>query len=88
MKVLYEKSFLRDLKKIKDQQVLDRVYEVIREVKTSETLNSLSRIKKLKGHPSAYRIKIGDFRIGFMYENEYLIFIHCLDRKDIYKKFP
>lgn len=88
MKILYEKSFLRDLKKIKDQQVLDRINQVIKNVKSAETLNSISGIKKLKGHPSAYRIKMGDYRIGFMYENEYLVFIHCLNRKDIYRKFP
>lgn len=88
MKVLYEKSFLRDIKKVKNQKILDALAIVIEKIKSSEKIYSLANIKKLKGHPSAYRIKIGDFRLGFFFENNSAILTRFLNRKDIYKFFP
>ena len=35
-----------------------------------------------------FRIRIGDFRIGLRLENDTLIFVRCLNRKDIYRYFP
>jgi len=88
MKVLYEKSLLRDIKKVNGQKNLDNLTNAIEEIKSSEKIFSLTNIKKLKGHPSAYRIKIGDFRLGFFYENNTAILTRFLNRKDIYKFFP
>lgn len=88
MKVLYEKSFLRDIKKVKNQKLLDNLSNAIVEIKSSVEIFSLANIKKLKGHPSAYRVKIGDFRLGFFYENNTAILTRFLNRKDIYKFFP
>ncbi len=88
MKILYGKSFLKDIKKIRDQRVSDNLEKIIEEIKKPVDLSMIADIKKLKGHPSAFRIKIGDFRLGFFFENDHVILVRFLNRKDIYKFFP
>ena len=56
-----------------------------------EKTDSLERIpntKKLKGHKTAYRARIGDYRLGFFFENSTLTLARFVHRKDIYKLFP
>lgn len=43
---------------------------------------------KLEGYKIAYRIKLGDYRIGVFIEDETIEFVRFVHRKDIYKKFP
>lgn len=88
MIVNYEKSFLRDLKRVEDQKVLDEVAEIINAFKETKSPMNLPQVKKMKGHPSAYRIKIKDYRLGFFYENNAVILTRLLRRKDIYRDFP
>lgn len=88
MIVKYEKSFLRDLKRVEDQKVLDDVAEIISALKETKSPMNLPKVKKMKGHPSAYRIEIKDYRLGFFYENNAAILTRLLRRKDIYRDFP
>jgi mRNA interferase RelE/StbE len=88
MKVLYEKAFWRDIKKLRDQNVLDNLALVLEEIKKTTDLSVLGDIKKLKGHPSAFRIKVDDYRLGFFLENDQVILTRFLNRKDISKFFP
>jgi mRNA-degrading endonuclease RelE of RelBE toxin-antitoxin system len=50
--------------------------------------SELGNLKKLKGVKSYFRLKLGDYRIGLALENNTLVFVRFLDRKDIYKYFP
>lgn len=88
MKVLYEKSFLRDIKKVKNQKLLNSLTNTIEDIKSADEMFSLSNIRKLKGHPAAYSIRINDFRLGLFYDNNTAIITRFLNRKDIYKFFP
>lgn len=65
MKVLYEKSFLRDINKVKKQKLLDNLVNTIEEIKSADEIFSIANIKKLKGHSVAYSIRISDFRMVF-----------------------
>jgi mRNA interferase RelE/StbE len=47
MKVLFEKSFGRDLKKIKDKRLRKQVQEVIDQVKSAASINDVSNLKKM-----------------------------------------
>lgn len=52
-------------------------------------MEELSNVKKLIGFSAFYRMKIGDYRLGFEKIDEQTIrFIIICHRKDIYKKFP
>ena len=88
MKVLFEQSFAKDLKKVKDRRILDRVATLIQEVKEAENIQKIKNIRKLKGFDSYYRIRVGNFRIGIDLDNETIVFVRILLRKDIYKYFP
>ena len=89
MKTDFRKSFARDLRKRKnDFDFLDRVKEAIENVELSETTSMITNLKKLKGESSYYRIRFGDYRIGIKIEDDLVIFIRALHRKDIYRYFP
>ena len=88
MTVVYLKSFLNDIKKIKDPKVKRRILEIIQNLKAAQNLNSLKGVKKLHGHFFAYRTRIGDYRLGFFKENDTIILVRFLKRSDIYKLFP
>lgn len=45
-------------------------------------------MKKLAGQTGAYRLRIGDYRLGFYWEGEKLTLARVLHRKEIYRFFP
>jgi mRNA interferase RelE/StbE len=63
--VEFRKSFEKDLAKIQDEDLLSRIKAAIEEVEAVESLLDLTNVKKLKGDGDYYRIRIGDYRIGF-----------------------
>jgi mRNA interferase RelE/StbE len=88
MKVEFTKSFLKDLKKIKDKRLKTSLSSVIQEVETAKQLLDISNCKKLTGSTSHYRIRIGSYRVGIKLENQTIVFVTFGDRKEIYKYFP
>ena len=86
MKVEYRRSFEKDLSKIRDRSLLERIREIIEEVENAESLAAVSNIKKLKSEGNYYRIRVGDYRIGIA-NRETVVFIRFLHRKEIYKYF-
>ena len=88
MKVLFEKSFGRDLKKIKDKRLLRQVEETIEKVESASLLNDVPNVKKMQGFDTYYRIRVGDYRIGIEILEGQVIFVCFLNRKDIYRYFP
>lgn len=88
MKTLYEKSFGRDLKKIKDKRLLKQAQKIIAQVESAASLTDLQNVKKLEGCTTYYRIRAGEYRIGIEVLEEQVIFVRFLNRKDIYRYFP
>lgn len=89
MIVNYLPSFIKDLKGLKSTPY----YESIRSIVFDEIPNignfaSLKNVKKLQGYEDAYRIKVGDYRIGIIFRDEVVTFQRVLHRKDIYRYFP
>jgi mRNA interferase RelE/StbE len=64
MKTAFKTSFVRDLKKIKNQQILTFVSSSIEAVERCQNVNDISNIKQLKGAKNHFRIRIGTYRIG------------------------
>ena len=88
MNVAFRRSFERDLKRIKDQQVLARVAEAIREVEAADRPEEIRHLESLSGFPGYYRLRVGSYRIGVVLEGSEVEFVRCLDRRDIYRYFP
>jgi mRNA interferase RelE/StbE len=88
MTVEFLKSFSKDLDKITSSIVKSQIKQVIISIENTANLREIPNIKKLKGHRSAYRIRIGDYRLGLFFENNTVILARFLHRKDVYKIFP
>ena len=88
MQVEFLSKFNRDLDRIHHQSVRKAIIKVIDEVKIARTLNEVSNIKKLKGFRSAFRIRLGEYRIGVFIEGQTVEFARILHRKEIYRYFP
>jgi mRNA interferase RelE/StbE len=88
MKVEYHKSFERDLRRVRDRNLLDRVEAVLVELESAESLDSISNVKVMKGHPDYFRSRIGDYRLGLRRIDGGVRIIRFLSRGDIYRKFP
>jgi len=89
MDLKFENSFKRDLKKIKDKNVLEEIKKLIEELEKIKELKEFrGDLKKLRSGKNFGRIRIGDYRIGLEIEGNILIFVRILPRKEIYKYFP
>ena len=88
MKIDFKSSFTKDLKKIKDKDLLQQLKEAIEEVELALNIQAVSNVKQLKGGGRYFRIRIGDYRIGLVKEDDTVAFVRFLHRKEIYRFFP
>lgn len=88
MNVIYLESLAKDLKKIKEKKLLKSLSQVFIALEETNDLFKISSVKKLSGHPDAYRIRIGDYRLGIYYSNNEVTIARFVKRNDIYKLFP
>jgi len=88
MKVEFKKSFLKELKKLKNKSLKNSIAECIIQVESAENIAHIKNSKKLAGYDVYYRIRVGDYRIGVKIEKDVVYFVVFEHRKDIYKKFP
>lgn len=86
MNTAFRTSFDRDLKRIADQTLRDRVAEAIRRVEAAGSLAAVQGVKPLGG--AFFRIRVGDYRIGIRLDGDIAIFERCLHRREIYRFFP
>jgi len=66
----------------------ERVSEVFDTLSQTPVPFTTLDVKKLKGLGSAYRIRIGDYRLGIEYRETTVVFMRVLHRKEIYRYFP
>lgn len=88
MKVEFLKKFSKDLDDVKTTAVKNALIRVIVLMEQTDSLEKIPNTKKLKGHRTAYRTRVGVYRVGFFFENSTILLARCVHRKDIYKIFP
>jgi mRNA interferase RelE/StbE len=90
VKVTFRTSFTRDLRKIRDADVRDKVRSAILSVEQAQQLGTVSNLKKLRGAGGApyFRIRVGDYRIGLRVDEDTVTFVRVLSRDEIYRHFP
>ena len=81
------KSFQKDALKLPTAYQV-QLSKVIDHLSRVNKLSELSSCKKLAGFKNAYRVRMGEYRIGFIFENETIELVRVLGRKEIYKYFP
>jgi len=90
MEVIFLNSFKKDLKKINDSALKSQIKEIIIELENASSIFEIINVKKLSGFNISYRIKLGNYRLGFYFysfENK-VVLARFVKRNDIYKIFP
>jgi len=88
LKVRFKESFARDLKTLKDKTLLGRIRTLIEDVEKANTLADIAGLKKLRGGGTYYRVRLGDYRIGLALEEDVIVFVRALHRREVYRYFP
>ncbi len=88
MKTAFRDSFDVDVSAIRDAALLRRIGKVIEQVEAARTFQQIPNLKRLEATGKYYRIRVGDYRLGFVFEQGVVTFVRCLDRKEIYRYFP
>ncbi len=88
MRVLFTSSFQKDVKKIRENALREAVRQAIVSVETARHIGEISGLKKLKMGTSYFRLRIGEYRLGMVIQNNDVKFVRLLHRSEIYRYFP
>ena len=88
MNIIVTRHFAKDVDKELNKQQKQQLAQILISITQSKTLSEIPDCKKLKGFKNAYRIRMGNYRIGFLLEDETIKLSRVLNRKDVYKYFP
>jgi mRNA interferase RelE/StbE len=86
MKIVVDKSFERDAKRL-PIQVQKQLKEITQKLSAASSLGETNS-SKMEGAKNAYRIRFGNYRLGFYLEGDSIVLSRVLDRKEIYRYFP
>ena len=64
MNTQFKESFTKDLRKIRDKDLLNRAKAVIETVEQAQSLGQIPNLERLKGWSVYYRVRLGDYRVG------------------------
>lgn len=87
MKIEIRKSFTKDADKL-PAPFQRQLANIIDTINKADQPNQLHDCKKLTGNKTAYRIRMGQYHIGFYYENQTAELVRILHRKEVYRYFP
>ncbi len=79
--ISYEKRALKELEKLEpviSRKIVVKINEIVDNISSSD-------IKKVKGS-DYYRLRVGDYRILFIFEDSLIKILKVGHRKNIYKK--
>ena len=87
MIVSIRSSFVKDTRKL-NPEIKSELLSIIKKLENTGNLLELPTCKKLSGYKTAYRIRLHNYRIGFLYSNNTIELVRILDRKEVYRYFP
>lgn len=88
MKVEFLSWFEKDLSHTRVKILTKLILECIDLFEKANKIREVPNIKRLKGHPSAFRYRKGKYRIGFYLEDQTVVFAAFDTRYKIYHRFP
>ena len=65
MIVEFDKSFDKSLDNIKDVSLSPKIEKIIFNIENAKGISEIKNVRKLVGFKSYYRIRVGDYRLGF-----------------------
>jgi len=88
MKVDILKKCNKDIQSITDRKLAKLVLEAIDRIEQCSSVNDLKNVKRMKGAADHFRVRIGDYRLGFKVEDDAVLLMRFMHRKDLYRFFP
>ena len=88
MEVEFLGKFNKDISSINQKMTKASIIKIIEQVENARNISGISNVKKLKGFKEAYRIRVGDYRLGIFISGNKAQFARFVHRKDIYNLFP
>jgi mRNA interferase RelE/StbE len=88
MQVITTRQFEKDAAKELSKKLQLQLAYLIEQIQKTDHLMEISNLKKMKGYKNAYRIRFGEYRIGFVFENNTIKLSRVMNRKEIYRYFP
>lgn len=89
MNVLFDTSFDKSVRKLRSSELQRKVWDAIMVMEQAATLRDIPHVKKMEGSKTFYRVRIGDYRLGFeLLTPDTLSLIMVAHRKEIYRYFP
>ncbi|MDO7876405.1 type II toxin-antitoxin system RelE/ParE family toxin [Hymenobacter sp. ASUV-10] len=96
MELQFERTFLKDVQRLNDKRIKEKTAALLAQLQQWPTLEAVlanaGDVKKMQGFDGYYRIRLGDFRLGFAIDTlptgPALRLIRLLHRKEMYRYFP
>jgi mRNA interferase RelE/StbE len=88
MKLLYRKSFLKDIKKIESRKTKDLIASVIENCHEAKNLSEIKNLGSLVSNGKYYKIKSGSYRFGLYIDDGLIEFLKFGTRENFYNDFP
>lgn len=88
MQLVVTRQFAKDVQKHLNKPQQIQLANIIDQLRNAQSLQEIPNLKKLKGYKTAFRIKMDDFRIGFLWEENQILLSRVMNRKEIYRYFP
>jgi mRNA-degrading endonuclease RelE of RelBE toxin-antitoxin system len=90
MNVIIRDTFEKQLQRIKDVSIIARAEKAVEKIEYANSFREITNVEYMQGHTGYYRLRFGDYRIGFYYtEAEQKIELIAIDhRSKIYRNFP
>jgi len=90
MKLTYSRLALKDIDKIRDRHAVRGLVKALDLLEAADDLRTMSQVKALAGNGSYYRIRIGNYRLGFRQsdDGQGVLIMRMMHRREIYRHFP
>ena len=88
MQVITTRQFEKDAETQLSKKLQAQLADIIEQIQQADHLMEIPNLKKMKGYKNAYRIRFGEYRVGFLFENNTIKLSRVMNRKEIYRYFP
>ena len=88
MKVQVQKSFEKDIAGISDKKLAIQLKAILTNLEDCKAISAVKHVKKMAGGGNYYRIRAGNYRLGFKLDSDTIILLRFMHRKEIYNYFP
>ena len=89
MRVRYQSSFNRDIRRIRDIRLRREIERVIADLHEAASITDLSGVRKLRSASGRhYRIRIREYRLGIILYDDAIVLARFAHRSEFYRRFP